>query len=302
MERWTTKLIRLHDGITEATVPSTMDESVLNDIRKGIRPVCLPAWTIPDESQDFILLPAACGSKLFARLAGNTSTKVDAPASKAEVAAWINLRGFRRAVGLRLSNSSSVDVCKVASCFDVDDYRRKSPSMRSCMVTVDKIGGTASYIPPPPPCVPPLLNNLYGMISRRADTIESVMALAFYGMCHFIAIHPLVDGNGRTGRALFIRVCGKGGVPAPVAGALIALMHSNYFQLFHSSLMKYCLTGHISDLVEVFKQVLGDLREKASPQFEACNRDIYSWGSKELNGKNLYLFRDGRARITDWLA
>jgi Fic family protein len=58
---------------------------------------------------------------------------------------------------------------------------------------------SAAFIPPPPECVPGLLEDLC-----RFCNDESLPAVAQAAIAHaqFETIHPFVDGNGRTGRAL----------------------------------------------------------------------------------------------------
>jgi Fic family protein len=57
----------------------------------------------------------------------------------------------------------------------------------------------ATFIPPPPENVEPLLADLIGFCN--AETLPP-LAQAAYAHAQFETIHPFVDGNGRTGRAL----------------------------------------------------------------------------------------------------
>ncbi len=57
----------------------------------------------------------------------------------------------------------------------------------------------ATYVPPPPERVPDLLEDLCGFI-ERADLAP--VAQAAIAHAQFENIHPFIDGNGRTGRAL----------------------------------------------------------------------------------------------------
>jgi Fic family protein len=58
---------------------------------------------------------------------------------------------------------------------------------------------SATFIPPPPECVPDLLEDLCSFCND-----DALPAVAQAAMAHsqFETIHPFVDGNGRTGRAL----------------------------------------------------------------------------------------------------
>jgi Fic family protein len=58
---------------------------------------------------------------------------------------------------------------------------------------------SATFIPPPPECVPDLLEDLCSFCND--DTLPAV-AQAAMAHSQFETIHPFVDGNGRTGRAL----------------------------------------------------------------------------------------------------
>jgi Fic family protein len=77
------------------------------------------------------------------------------------------------------------------------------------------IGGAASsprdaeFIPPPPECVPDLLDDLCSFCNR-GDVPASVQA----GIAHaqFETIHPFLDGNGRVGRALILIVLRRRGI------------------------------------------------------------------------------------------
>jgi len=58
---------------------------------------------------------------------------------------------------------------------------------------------SAAFVPPPPEHVPPLINDLVAFCND--DTLPAV-AQAAIAHAQFETIHPFVDGNGRTGRAL----------------------------------------------------------------------------------------------------
>ncbi len=66
----------------------------------------------------------------------------------------------------------------------------------------------ASYVPPPPEHVRPLLEDLCAFASR--DDLAPV-AQAAVAHAQFETIHPFADGNGRTGRALIYTVLRRRG-------------------------------------------------------------------------------------------
>ena len=57
----------------------------------------------------------------------------------------------------------------------------------------------AAFVPPPPKEVGPLLDDLVAFCN---DTALSPLVQAAYAHVQFETIHPFIDGNGRTGRAL----------------------------------------------------------------------------------------------------
>jgi Fic family protein len=66
----------------------------------------------------------------------------------------------------------------------------------------------AAYVPPPPEYVPELLDDLCAFI-ERADLAPIAQAAIVHAQ--FENIHPFVDGNGRTGRALIYAVLRRRG-------------------------------------------------------------------------------------------
>ncbi|MDQ6730408.1 MAG: Fic family protein [Actinomycetota bacterium] len=66
----------------------------------------------------------------------------------------------------------------------------------------------ASYLPPPPEHVRPLLKDLWAFVNR--DDVAPVAQAAF-AHAQFETIHPFADGNGRAGRALIYTVLRRRG-------------------------------------------------------------------------------------------
>ncbi|ROS35239.1 Fic family protein [Curtobacterium sp. PhB78] len=81
----------------------------------------------------------------------------------------------------------------------------------------------ATYVPPPPDLVAPLMADLFAFLHR---TDLHPIAQAAIGHAQFESIHPFTDGNGRIGRALISAVLRRRGVTttvtAPIATALAA--------------------------------------------------------------------------------
>lgn len=66
----------------------------------------------------------------------------------------------------------------------------------------------ATFVPPPPAEVPALLDDLARFIAR---TDLPALAQAAIAHAQFETIHPFLDGNGRTGRALVYAILGRRG-------------------------------------------------------------------------------------------
>jgi len=72
---------------------------------------------------------------------------------------------------------------------------------------------SAAFVPPPPEYVPDLLDDLCQFCN--SDDIPAV-AQAAIAHAQFDTIHPFVDGNGRTGRALIHLVLRRRGLATRV--------------------------------------------------------------------------------------
>ncbi|QQD77126.1 Fic family protein [Curtobacterium sp. YC1] len=88
----------------------------------------------------------------------------------------------------------------------------------------------ATYVPPPPELVAPLMADLFAFLHR---TDLHPIAQAAIGHAQFESIHPFTDGNGRIGRALIGAVLRRRGVTttvtAPVA-TVFAADRARYFR------------------------------------------------------------------------
>jgi Fic family protein len=85
---------------------------------------------------------------------------------------------------------------------------------------------SADYVPPPPALVPALIEDLCAF--ANSDELPAV-AQAAIAHAQFETIHPFVDGNGRTGRAIIHLVLRRRGlaprVLPPVSLVLATLAH-----------------------------------------------------------------------------
>lgn len=85
------------------------------------------------------------------------------------------------------------------------------------------IGRTLRYVPPPPPELPRLLTNFEAALS--STQVHEPLVDAFLQHYQFEAIHPFLDGNGRTGRVLLAHSTARiSGITQPW------LLLSSYFE------------------------------------------------------------------------
>ena len=125
-----------------------------------------------------------------------------------------NVEAMERAIEI----GSSADPLVVADIQDVHRTLLRFTEDRDIAgITRSKqnwIGGNdyhpigATYIPPPPELVPPLLEDLARFIAR---TDLAAIAQAAIAHAQFENIHPFADGNGRTGRALIYTILRRRG-------------------------------------------------------------------------------------------
>ena len=109
------------------------------------------------------------------------------------------------------------------------------------------IGGrsveTASYVPPPPHEVAPLLHNLEKYMHDRAPVPVLIKAALMH--LQFEAIHPFLDGNGRVGRVLVtFYLCQQGVLRKPL------LYLSEYFGANRNEYYDRLSAGHDRDDLE----------------------------------------------------
>jgi Fic family protein len=111
------------------------------------------------------------------------------------------------------------------------------------------IGGrsieTASFVPPPPHEVAPLLSNLEKYLHDRAPAPVLMKAALMH--LQFEAIHPFLDGNGRVGRLLVtLYLCQQGVLRKPL------LYLSEYFRANRSEYYDRLSGGHEKDEIEAW--------------------------------------------------
>jgi Fic family protein len=147
----------------------------------------------------------------------------------------------------------------------------------------------AAFVPPPPECVPELLADLSAFIDR-ADVPAIAQAAIAHGQ--FETIHPFIDGNGRTGRALVYSILRRrdelgeyvppvslvlGGAPRSYVGALTAYRQgdvSTIVEVFANATSRACfeaerLGGEVEALRGQWENRLGGIRSHATERLIA---------------------------------
>lgn len=82
----------------------------------------------------------------------------------------------------------------------------------------------AQFIPPPPECVPPLMDDLVEFCNR--DDLSAVTQAAVAHV-QFETIHPFADGNGRTGRCLVHVILRRRGVSRRIVPPVSVVLAAN---------------------------------------------------------------------------
>lgn len=92
---------------------------------------------------------------------------------------------------------------------------------------------SAAFVPPPPEHVPPLLADLCAFSSDEALPAVAQAAIAH---AQFETIHPFVDGNGRTGRALIHVILRRRGL-APRMSPPVSLVLATWSKFYIDGLV-----------------------------------------------------------------
>ena len=72
-----------------------------------------------------------------------------------------------------------------------------------------------NYLPPEPVRVQPMMDDCVDLINRRWERVDAV-TLAAWALWRINYIHPFINGNGRTSRAVcYFIICVKMGGPLP---------------------------------------------------------------------------------------
>jgi Fic family protein len=118
------------------------------------------------------------------------------------------------------------------------------------------------YVPPPPETVAELIEDLCAF--ANTDDLPAV-AQAAITHAQFETIHPFVDGNGRTGRAIIHLVLRRRGLALrvlPPVSLVLATLTKDYVGGLTAS--RY-LGGELAGGGRGHQQVAGDLCERLHP-------------------------------------
>jgi Fic family protein len=116
----------------------------------------------------------------------------------------------------------------------------------------------ATYVPPPPSNVEPLLADLCAFMNR--DDVPGVLQAAI-AHAQFETIHPFADGNGRVGRCLVHAVLIRRGL-APHYVPPVSLVLASQVRDYIEGLVDF-REGRIDEWVELFADATGLAARKA---------------------------------------
>ena len=123
-------------------------------------------------------------------------------------------------------------------------------------VSVFDIEGKAVYEAPKHFLVAPLMNDLVNEINWRWERTAS-MVLAAYAMWRINHIHPFVNGNGRTARAVcYFILCTKAGGLLPGDLTLPQILRETMRQQYIEGLQQADENGDLTPLVALVREAV----------------------------------------------
>ena len=113
-----------------------------------------------------------------------------------------------------------------------------------------------AYTPPPPHRVVPLMNNLVDTVNLEWDSIGAVLA-ATNALWRVNSIHPFMDGNGRTARAVcYFILCVKAGGPLAGSRNLVELLAAPEHRMSYEAGLREADQGSLSSLVQLVSDLV----------------------------------------------
>jgi len=119
---------------------------------------------------------------------------------------------------------------------------------------------TATYVPPPPSAVIPLMGNLESYLHSK----EPMPLLLKTGVihAHFETIHPFLDGNGRMGRLLItFYLCQQGALTKPLL--YLSEFFKEHRQIYYDKLNSYREKDDIEGWLKFYLEGVSTTAEKA---------------------------------------
>lgn len=176
-------------------------------------------------------------------------------------------------------------------------------AVRESNVRLRAVSGMTIYTPPDAQYVPALLNDLMDYLNSKSDGTDPLikLALAHY---QFEAIHPFVDGNGRTGRVLNQLVLHHYGLTASVAPYLSKAILQTRSDYYHNLRMVE-QTGEYTAWTQYILQQITSSSKHALQRVQKLRSDMetshtaikLSLGTRYRDGLTELLFARPYARI-----
>lgn len=137
--------------------------------------------------------------------------------------------------------------------YEVESFYRNEYTFGSCFVT------GAKWTPVSNPKVPAKMEALVRWFNEEKDLNPIVKAAILH--CEFIAIHPFVDGNGRTARLLMNYELARHNLPTIVVKAKNKKSYLN-------ALEKGIVTGDVTDVAKMIETRVLESQEKQLSEIE----------------------------------
>lgn len=122
-------------------------------------------------------------------------------------------------------------ICRLHAELMTDQAHHKPGKIREIQNYIGLRLETARYVPPPAEAVEALLTDLEGLLQYQADGPKEVSILMRAAIAHaqFEAIHPFLDGNGRTGRLLLPLMLQAAGEPPIHLATFLKVRQQEYY-------------------------------------------------------------------------
>jgi len=122
-------------------------------------------------------------------------------------------------------------ICQLHTELMTDQARHTPGKIREIQNYIGVRLETARYVPPPAEAVEALLEDLEGLLQYQPDGPKEVSILMRAAIAHaqFEAIHPFLDGNGRTGRLLLPLMLQAAGQPPIHLATFLKVRQQEYY-------------------------------------------------------------------------